>query len=124
MKALAPLLDDLTAWMRRAAEKADVDSVHRLRVSVRRASEGLRLFDDEIPHAKSIRKEINRIRQRAGAVRDRDITGDLLRRHRLPDSDPACIYLDGQRDLAALQLEQFLQKQISRKRPEHWAETL
>jgi CHAD domain-containing protein len=122
MKVLAELLDDLAGWMQRAADQADVESVHQLRVSVRRASEGLKLFGDEIPHAKRLRREILKIRARAGAVRDRDITRERLRRHRLPDTDPACIYLDGQRDLAALQLREFLQKQIRRKRAERWAE--
>lgn len=124
MKVIAQLLDDLANWVQRAAERADVDSVHHLRVSVRRAAEGLRLVEHETPDAKRLRREINRIRQRAGAVRDRDITRDLLRRHRLPANDPACIYLQGQRDLAALQLQEFLRKQIRRRRPERWADRL
>ncbi len=124
MKALAQLLDDLAGCVRRTVESADMDSVHHLRVSVRRASEGLRLLGDEIPDAKRLRREVNKIRQRAGAVRDRDVTRNLLLRHRLPANDPACIYLQGQRDLAATQLQAFLEKQIRRKRPDRWSETL
>lgn len=115
MRALTQLLNDLDEQMRRTAERVDVESVHRLRVSVRRATEGLRLYEDEVPHAKRLRAEIRKIRRRAGAVRDRDVTRELLRQHRLPASDPACIYLDAQRDLAAQQLQQYLRKRIQQK---------
>jgi CHAD domain-containing protein len=120
MKVVAKLLDDLATEMRRTAKSADVDAVHDLRVSVRRASESLRIFDGQIPKARRLRKEIKAIRERAAAVRDRDVTRQLLRRYRLPASDPACIYLQGQRDLAAAQLQEFLQTQIRKSHPARW----
>jgi CHAD domain-containing protein len=120
MKQLARLLDNLATEMRRTANSVDVEAVHDLRVSVRRASEGLRIFEDQIPKARRMRKEIRAIRERAAAVRDRDVTRQLLRRHRLPSTDPACIYLQGQRDLAAGQLQQFLASELHKGRPGRW----
>lgn len=120
MKVVAKLLDDLATEMRRTAKSADVDPVHDLRVSVRRVSEGLRVFESQIPKARRLRKEIKRIRERAAAVRDRDVTRQLLRRYRLPASDPACVYLQGQRDLAAAQLQEFLESELGKDHPSRW----
>ena len=103
--------------MRRTAESASIEAVHDLRVSVRRATEGLRIFT---PQANRLRKEIKAIRERAAAVRDRDVTRQLLRRHRLPATDPACVYLQGQRDLAASQLQLFLESLLRKDRPARW----
>lgn len=114
MAVVTRLLEQLAKEMRRTAETADVDAVHDLRVSVRRATEALRLF---CPGEKRLRKELKAIRERAAAVRDRDVTRLLLRRHRLPVSDPAMIYLTAQRDLAAEELQKFLRRQIQKGRP-------
>ena len=103
--------------MRRTAETPSIDAVHDLRVSVRRATEGLRIFT---PEARRLRKEIKAIRERAAAVRDRDVTRQLLRRHRLPAMDPAFVYLQGQRDLAASQLQVFLESLLHKDRPARW----
>ncbi len=111
------LIDELVTQMRRTADSPGVDAVHDLRVSVRRATEGLRIFT---PEARKLRKEIKAIREHAAAVRDRDVTRQLLRRHRLPATDPACVYLQGQRDLAALQLQKFLAEQLRNDHPARW----
>ena len=117
MKSVASLIDALEAQMQKVAELPGVDAVHDLRVSVRRAAEGLRIFT---PEARKLRKEIKAIREHAANVRDRDVTRQLLRRHRLPATDPACVYLQGQRDLAASQLRQFLALQLGDDRPARW----
>ncbi|MSV32202.1 MAG: CHAD domain-containing protein [Bryobacterales bacterium] len=117
MKSVASLIDALEAQMQKVAELPGVDAVHDLRVSVRRAAEGLRIFT---PEARKLRNEIRAIREHAANVRDRDVTRQLLRRHRLPATDPACVYLQGQRDLAASQLRQFLALQLGDDRPARW----
>ena len=124
MKPLTHLVEDLVSVMRRAVEMPGIDAVHDLRVSVRRASEGLRIYRDQLPKARRLSKEIKAIRDLAAAVRDRDVTRQLLRRHRLPATDPACIYLQGQRDLAASQLQQFLVAQLRQDRPRRWLKWL
>ncbi len=110
-------MDALEAQMQKVAESPGVDAVHDLRVSVRRAAEGLRIFT---PEARKLRKEIKAIREYAANVRDRDVTRQLLRRHRLPATDPACVYLQGQRDLAASQLQSFLAERLRKNRPARW----
>lgn len=120
MRMVSKLLDQLAEEMRRTADEPTEEAVHDLRVSVRRAAEALRIFESAIPRARRLRKEIKQIRERAGVVRDRDVTRRLLRRHRLPKADPALIYLQGQRDLAAEQLRQYLTEQMAEERPERW----
>lgn len=87
--------------MERTAADPTEDAVHDLRVAVRRLSEALR-------NRKS-RKQLRRIRDRAAAVRDRDVALRLLRR---PTSHPVVNYLQGQRDLAAAQLTEFLTREL------------
>lgn len=124
MKSLTHLVEDLVSVMRRVAEMPGIDAVHDLRVSVRRASEGLRIYRDQLPKARRLSKKIKAIRDLAAAVRDRDVTRQLLRRHRLPANDPASIYLQGQRDLAASQLQQFLLTHLREDRPHRWLKWL
>ena len=119
------MLDQLATQMSRAAEDPSADAVHDLRVAVRRASQALRLFETELPAgSRRLRREIRAIRARAAAVRDRDVTGQLLRRHRLPSADPARVYLSGQRDLAAQQLRDYLERRLKKERPRKWQEWL
>lgn len=120
MKLLTHLFEDLAAKMRRTAAAAGIDAVHDLRVSVRRATAGLRIYQSQLPEARRLSKEIKAIRDWAAAVRDRDVTCQLLRRHRLPTSDPAYCYLQGQRDLAASHLQKFLAAQLRQDRPRRW----
>ncbi len=124
MKILTRLLDDLETQMNRTAQKADVDAVHDLRVSVRRASQALRVFNDQLAHARRLRKELSAIRDKAAPVRDRDVTMKILRRHRLPLTDPASAYLTGQRDFAAAELQLFLSKRLGKEPRKKWAEWL
>ena len=121
---LTHLVEDLVSVMQRVAEMPGIDAVHDLRVSVRRASEGLRIYQDQLPKARRLSKEIKAIRHLAAAVRDRDVIRQLLRGHHLPATDPACIYLQGQRDLAASQLQQFLVTQLRQDRPHRWMKWL
>lgn len=115
MQALSKLLEGLVAAMYRSAEAPTEKSVHDLRVIVNRTAEALRIFENEIPHAQRLRKKIKQLRERAAAVRDRDVSRRLLLRYRLLKSDHACIYLLGQRDLAAEQLQTFLRIQLEKE---------
>ena len=125
MKPVQRLLDHLTSEMRRAADDPSPGAVHDLRVAINRATQGLRLFKDQLPPAaRRIRREIRAIRDRAAAVRDRDVTFQLLRRHRLPALDPACVYLAGQRSVAAEHLTHYLRRRLKKQRPAKWAASL
>jgi CHAD domain-containing protein len=60
----------------------DVEHVHQLRVSTRRAAAALRLFADCMPErlAKKARKALREIRRSAGEARDWDVFLDMLQR--------------------------------------------
>ena len=64
-------------WLPLAAERSDedVEYVHRLRVSTRRAVEGLRVFRKLVPAAlrREMKKQLRRIRRAANDARDLDV---------------------------------------------------
>jgi CHAD domain-containing protein len=66
----------------KAAEDASEDSIHDLRVSIRRLSETLRVFEDVLPDdsAADIRKALRQAMHPAGTIRNHDIAGDLARK--------------------------------------------
>ena len=74
------LLTHLVFQVHQAAVRRDPDSIHDLRVSIRRFQQALRLFscllpDDEV---RSIRAKLKRIMNMAAEARDRDIALSLL----------------------------------------------
>jgi CHAD domain-containing protein len=60
----------------------DVEYVHQLRVSTRRASAALKIFADLLPRGRSwkIQKRLGSVRRAAGDARDLDVLGDRLGR--------------------------------------------
>jgi CHAD domain-containing protein len=73
-------------WMalalHRAAREGDPDSIHDVRVAMRRLSRCLRVFSAFYPHgaAKKIRRRISALMALAGAARDCDIAIELVGR--------------------------------------------
>jgi len=74
------LLTTLAYQVHRAAKKPGPDEIHDLRVSVRRFSQGLRLFADFFPkwEVKKIRRMLKSVMRVTSEIRDRDITLDFL----------------------------------------------
>lgn len=66
----------------KAAEDASEDCIHDLRVSIRRLSETLRVFEDVLPDesAATVRKDLREAMQMAGAIRNHDIAFDLAKK--------------------------------------------
>ena len=76
--------------MNAAAEaKADEDSVHNLRTSIRRLSECLKSFDDLFPRGEAgrLRRKLRKLMQLAGEVRNLDIAGSLFEEAGVPPDD-------------------------------------
>jgi CHAD domain-containing protein len=75
------LLTTLAYQVHRAVKKPGPDEIHDLRVSVRRFSQGLELFEEFFPEweVKKIRKMLKRVMSVTSAIRDRDITLDFLK---------------------------------------------
>lgn len=76
----ATLLRRLAYEVSRAAKSSDADSIHDLRVAIRRFSRCLQVFGQFYPgqSGKKIRKRLSGLMHAAGAVRDLDIATELL----------------------------------------------
>lgn len=74
------LLRRVALQVDRAAQSADADAIHDLRVAVRRLNRCLRVFAQFYPGRswKRLRRELNVLMDSAGAVRDCDIAVTLL----------------------------------------------
>src|SRR5215470_7965644 len=81
--SLSARLTAVAHWLPLAAYHADqdIEHVHRLRVSTRRAVATLRLYRDWLPDKKrrSIKKRLKKIRRAAGDARDLDVLGDYVK---------------------------------------------
>jgi CHAD domain-containing protein len=73
------LLAVMTSALDSAAKAPDADAVHDLRVSIRRLQQGLRLFRQYLAKSgvKKVRKQMKRIMEHAGEVRNYDICIEL-----------------------------------------------
>src|SRR5689334_22620842 len=74
------LLGKLAFQVRRAAKRPDEDAIHDLRVAIRRLSQCLREFRAFFPRqeSKKILKQLGRLMDLAGEMRNRDIAVELL----------------------------------------------
>ena len=65
-----------------AADNPEAEAVHKLRVSIRRLQQSLRLFKQFFPKkgSKQVRKQMRAIMQAAGELRNRDIALALLKK--------------------------------------------
>jgi CHAD domain-containing protein len=86
----ALLLRRLAFQMHRAARLRDPDSIHDLRVAIRRFQQCLVVFAQFFPQgqSKKIRARLHEIMQIAGEIRNRDIALELLGKSGLA-ADPA-----------------------------------
>jgi CHAD domain-containing protein len=82
----AILLRRLAYQLNRAARDGEAESIHDLRVAIRRLSRGLRVFAPFFPNGswKKIRHQLAELMEAAGRVRDRDIALQLLAEAGIP----------------------------------------
>ncbi|SRR5579871_801881 len=75
------LLERLEREMHRVAELRSADSIHDLRVSIRRFQQCLAVFAQFFPHGhtKKIRRRLRQVMELAGNIRNRDIAEKLYR---------------------------------------------
>jgi len=80
------LLQRLAFRMNRAAKLRDADSIHDLRVAIRRFEQCLQIFHQFLSggHKKKIRRRLRKIMELSGEIRNRDIALDLLKQAGLP----------------------------------------
>ncbi len=75
-------LDRFAFELRRAAKAGDADAIHDLRVSIRRLSQCLRIFEQffAAKEVRKIRRRLSAVMDRAAEVRNRDIARELLKK--------------------------------------------
>lgn len=80
--SLEARLSAVTYWLPLAATYAhqDIEYVHRLRVSTRRAAAALKLYRDWLPRrlSRKLKKRLRKIRRAAGTARDLDVLAERL----------------------------------------------
>jgi CHAD domain-containing protein len=77
------LIRRLAFQINRTGKRGDPDSVHDLRVAIRRLSQGLDVFSTLFPKsaARKVDRKIDKLRRLAGQVRDLDITLEYYAAH-------------------------------------------
>jgi CHAD domain-containing protein len=122
----AILLRRFSFQMTRAARFADADSIHDLRVAIRRLSRCLRLFSKFYPDDswKKIRKELSVILHAAGDIRDRDIAVELLVKAEVPRRSAIYAQLQSERRKAAGELRIKVRNWKADHSPRKWRSRL
>ena len=80
------LLRRLAFRIHRVSQSGDPESLHDLRVSIRRLNEALRGFQEFFPHKKArrVRHQLRDMMDLAAEIRNRDIAIALLRESKIP----------------------------------------
>ncbi len=83
-------LGKLAFEVRKASQAMDADTVHDLRVAVRRFAQSLIVFEKLLPRqeVKKIRGRLNRLMETAGEIRDRDIACELMKEAGISRGNP------------------------------------
>jgi CHAD domain-containing protein len=123
---VSTLLRTLAAQVKRAADAADADSVHDLRVAIRRLSRALRSFAQFFPGKqwKRIRAELSKLMDAAAAVRDADVALELIEKAGVAPEAKIATTLQSRRRKAEAALRQKLQDWQQRAFARQWREAL
>lgn len=119
-------LDRVAFEVNRARRNTDPDTVHDLRVSIRRFVSCLKEFDQFFPakEVKKIRKSLETIMSLAGSIRDRDIATQLGDLAKLPPESPFLAALSQQRREQIDQLALTLKPWAKQSRTLKWRQQL
>ena len=121
-KRIADLLTRFASQARKAAANPDEAAVHDLRVSTRRLSRGLRAFAQFFPGKswKQVRRELSGLMDAAAAVRDRDISMELLKKAGLEEDARTLAKFAKDRSTAAEALQDTLRAWSKRNTLRQW----
>jgi len=123
---VSTLLRRLAAQVKRTGEVADADSVHDLRVAIRRLSRALRSFAQFFPGKqwKRIRKGLSNLMDAAAAVRDNDVALELIEKAGAAQRARVALTLQARRREAEAELRAELQDWQGRGFAREWREGL
>jgi len=116
------LLRRLAKETSRTARSSDADTIHDLRVAIRRMNGCLALFAQFYPgrSRKGLKKELKGVMKACGEVRDRDIALRLLADAGAPATSAVARRLAGERKEAARRLRSALKHWNNRRFSSQW----
>jgi CHAD domain-containing protein len=119
-------LGRLVFQLRRNGKSLDADTVHDLRVAIRRFNQSLRIFGALLPRreAKKIRKRMRRLLDSAADVRDRDIALEFLKKAGLSDNTALWSRLTHERKQAEDALAEAIRTYGNKKSYSKWRSAL
>ncbi|MBI4875139.1 MAG: CHAD domain-containing protein [Acidobacteria bacterium] len=119
---VSSLLGRMVFQMHRATRAHDPETIHDLRVSIRRFTQGGRVFRQFLPERemKKMRRRLSEILALAAAVRDRDIAMELCAQAGLPETAPLVRTLSDRREEAVRALREVLKRIEARDRSARW----
>jgi CHAD domain-containing protein len=122
----ATLLDRLAYQVSRAARRSDAETIHDLRVSIRRFTQCLRVFGQFLPGGKrkKIRKKLRGAMELAAEVRNCDITIELLSAAGVSAQSQTTRTLRQRRDAAQKLLTKTVKTWNQRNFSRRWRENL
>ena len=120
------LLRRLAYQVSQTARNCEADSVHDLRVAIRRFTQCLRVFEPYFPEGEGakIRHKLKAIMQAASAVRDRDIAMDILRKAGIPQQSKMAAALHAGRKQAERDLLKAIRRSSRNNFSRKWRERL
>jgi CHAD domain-containing protein len=123
---VSTLLRRLAAQVKQTAEAADAESVHDLRVAIRRLSRALRSFAQFFPGKqwKRIRAELSNLMDAAAEVRDSDVALGLIEKAGAARRARVALTLQARRRKAEAELREELQNWQGRGFAREWREGL
>jgi CHAD domain-containing protein len=116
----------MVSQVRQAADRDDEESVHDLRVSIRRLRECLRTFEDLYPAGprKKLRKQLRNLMKCAEHVRSADVDIDLLQKAGVRESSGHVRRIRERRAQYSATLQDELRKFLGRPDLRKWHEAL
>jgi CHAD domain-containing protein len=98
-------LERVLAEIERISASAGEEEVHDLRVSIRRFSQAVRIFEPLLPkRARKIVKQVRSLLQAAGLVRDLDVGMERLGKLGVAAEEPMLVSMNESRRRASLEL--------------------
>jgi CHAD domain-containing protein len=122
----AILLRRLAFQLNRSAKSRDPDSIHDLRVAIRRLNRCLRVFSQFYPgHSwKNCRRQLSDLLQAAGKVRDRDIAIEMLEKAGVPGRAAIVARLKAERQKTGRELLEEIRRWNKRGFSRKWRAAL
>lgn len=122
VEQLSGLLGRMVFQIHRATRSHEPETIHDLRVSIRRFNQGARVFRQFLPERRlrRLRRRLDRILDLAAAVRDRDVALEHCTQAGAPETAAIMGTLRGQREEAERELRKSLKRVELRDRSARW----